>query len=77
MVGAVSSPCGIWSCNRNAQVAGSIPWSFGVGGICGLLSFLVYFLMKGLATKPHLEHHCVKIYRIGFRPQKFTVKAYS
>ncbi len=49
-----------------------------VGGICGLLSFLVYFLMKGLAINPiNRISRRVSQFRIGIYEQPVTLPQFA
>lgn len=49
-----------------------------VGGICALLSFLVYFLMKGLAINPiNRISHRVSQFRVGIYNQPVTLPQFA
>ncbi len=49
-----------------------------VGGICGLLSFLVYFLMKGFAINPiNRISHRVSQFRVGLYGQPVTLPQFA
>ena len=49
-----------------------------VGGICALLSFLVYFLMKGLAINPiNRISHRVSQFRVGIYTQPVTLPHFA